>query len=144
MDNKRTSFITIHTDGGARGNPGPAATGIVINFANQVLHQSGSYIGNTTNNVAEYTGVIHALNWISSNKSQLPPNSSLQFFLDSSLVVNQLNQKFKIREPHLLPLAQTIHRLIAQLNLPVIFAYVPRAQNSAADRLVNLALDTRS
>jgi len=137
----KNNFI-IHTDGGARGNPGPAATGFIIETGSQIVYQSGTYIGNTTNNVAEYTAVIHALTWLKTNPSSLLSISSLHFFLDSSLVVNQLNGIFKIREPHLIPLSQTIHSIISSLSLPTSFAYVPRAQNAAADRLVNHALDT--
>ena len=142
MNNKNLPSLIIHTDGGARGNPGPAATGFTIhNQAGKLLFQLGTTIGSTTNNVAEYTAVIHALSWVDNNHLLLSGFGSIQAFLDSSLVVNQLAGKFKIRQQHLIPLYRQTHALIAKIGVPVHFSYIPRLQNSAADKLVNLALD---
>lgn len=139
--NPNPHSLIIHTDGGARGNPGPAAVGFTIDRANKRIHEAGAYIGKTTNNVAEYTAVIHALTWIKNNHPQLTPIASCFFLLDSLLVVNQLAGKFKIREHQLIILSRSVHQLTASLSVPVSFQYIPRAQNTAADWQVNLALD---
>ena len=95
--------LIIHTDGGARGNPGPAAVGVVIETADgKTLAEFGKKIGETTNNVAEYTAVIEALKKIKNlglkmNNEELVIN----FFLDSTLVVNQLMGLFKVKDSHL-------------------------------------------
>ena len=145
------STLIIHTDGGSRGNPGPAATGFVILTKNgEVVHEFGTYLGETTNNVAEYTAVIDALNWIISDELSLikgeTPNGqrelpSLSFKLDSKLVVEQLSGNWKIKEIHLQKLAQTVWDILKTNHISAKFTYIPRAQNAAADRQVNLTLD---
>lgn len=135
----------IYTDGGARGNPGPAAAAFVVFDPNgQQIHHAGFYLGNTTNNVAEYTGVIKALEWLISNT---PPNSQVQvaFYLDSLLVVNQLTGKFKIKNTVLINLNQTILSTMKQSNnISITYTHIPREKNSQADSLVNQILDTHS
>lgn len=138
------NHLIVHTDGGARGNPGPAAIGFTIHHGPNLLFKHGEYIGPTTNNVAEYTAVIHALKWLqqylqaTSHKPQ-----AIDFFLDSSLVVNQLQGKFKIKQTHLIPLHLQIRHLLQALPYRVSFHHIPRLQNSLADSLVNMALDKR-
>lgn len=130
------SKLFIYCDGGARGNPGPAATGFVVkNSAGQILVQKGQYIGKATNNVAEYRAVIAALEWIADHPS------SINFFLDSKLVVNQLKGLFKIKNKTLQSLVITIKKLERKLSAPVVYFYIPREKNKAADSLVNDALD---
>jgi len=132
--------LVIHTDGGARGNPGPAATGFIItNQDHQTLHQAGRVIGSTTNNVAEYQAVIDALTWIQDHPTF--QHLKVNFYLDSNLVVNQLNGKFKVTKPHLRELLLKVRGLETSLSLSTTYTYVPREQNSEADALVNLALD---
>jgi ribonuclease HI len=141
-----SNVFIIHTDGGARGNPGPAASAYVIkNTSGAIIHESGNYIGHTTNNMAEYQGVVDALEWLCSNRDQLgnsPPH--LEFYLDSALVVNQIKGLFKVKEPRFIPLLERIHALLRQLGGPHHFTAIPRAQNQAADALVNQALDAKN
>jgi len=128
--------LTINTDGGARGNPGPAAVGVVFQ-AEGLVETHERYIGETTNNVAEYTAVLDAL-------TNLPAGewSKLSFRLDSQLVAFQIMGKYKVKEPNLQQLCQQVRMKLHELALPYSFEYVPRAQNAAADKLVNHALDT--
>lgn len=128
--------LIIFTDGGARGNPGPAAIGAVIYGQDrEVLAEISEYIGETTNNQAEYRAVIAAL-----DKARELGASELAFYLDSLLVVEQLNGRYKVKNQDLAPLFIKIHN--ARLSFKrVSFAHVPREENKAADRLVNLALD---
>lgn len=135
--------LMIFTDGGARGNPGPAAVGVVIKNENQELvHRFGKCIGETTNNVAEYTAVIEALEWVKNNlTAEQLNNLSISFFLDSSLVVNQLNGLFKINKNNLRDLMWRIRQLEGELGIKITYNHVPREQNKEADREVNGALD---
>lgn len=152
--------IIIHTDGGARGNPGPAAVGVVIEEVvggNPSTHSVRSgraieisrRIGETTNNVAEYTAVIEALKEVKSRKSKV--ESEIQFFLDSNLVVQQLNGKFKVKDAKLRELLIAVRMLEQEVGLPagkaggeITYTYVPREENRRADQLVNQALDALS
>lgn len=137
-----TEPLTIHTDGGSRGNPGPAATGIAIIQANgQTLHAFGRYLGIMTNNEAEYIAVVDALDWLTTNLSApLPP---LLFKLDSKLVVEQLAGRWRIKEPRLMVYAQQITHLIQTHHLSVQFTHVLRHLNKNADEQVNIALDNQ-
>lgn len=136
--------LTIHTDGGSRGNPGPAATGIVIYDSNhQQIHSFGTFIGVATNNVAEYTAVIHALEWLIAHPSVLSPSPNLLFKLDSKLVVEQISRRWKIKEPRLFELASSIWSLIQAHHLQASFIYIPRFQNAVADKQANIALDNQ-
>ncbi len=134
----------IHTDGGARGNPGPAAIGVVIEDERdgKVVAEFGKTIGETTNNTAEYQAVIEALNFLL--RPEMRERGSVQsisFFLDSTLVVNQLNGLFKIKQPHLRELLMRVRVLEQQVGGQIQYAAVPREQNSRADFFVNQALD---
>ncbi|PIS14882.1 ribonuclease H [Candidatus Shapirobacteria bacterium CG09_land_8_20_14_0_10_39_12] len=128
--------LVIYTDGGSRGNPGPAAIGIYIVDENglEVL-KMGKQIGNSTNNIAEYSAVVEALKWIKVNR----PNNiqSLKFFLDSSLVVNQLNGIFKIKNSKLRNLILKIKILEQEINKKISYHHIPRGKNKVADFLVN-------
>ncbi|OGG15641.1 hypothetical protein A3D77_01275 [Candidatus Gottesmanbacteria bacterium RIFCSPHIGHO2_02_FULL_39_11] len=149
--------IIIHTDGGARGNPGEAAIGVYIqDEKGKVVAQIGKKIGKTTNNVAEYTAVIEALKWVVLNRSEkLEVRSEnlkwdmgrfdrIEFYLDSVLVVQQLNRIFRIKEPHLKDLALQVWDLESEIKIPISYHSVRREQNREADRLVNEALDNKS
>ncbi len=127
----------VHTDGGARGNPGPAAIGVVIDADHKKMAELSRLIGKTTNNVAEYTAIIEALTYL---KDQ--PNPYIEFFLDSTLVVNQLNGKFKVKEPTLRELLMKVRLLEGDIGGHITYQYVPREQNQRADFLVNRALDS--
>lgn len=131
--------LTIYTDGGARGNPGPAGIGIVVYDQNQeIVLQHHEYIGKATNNVAEYTAVVKAFERI----KEFKPNS-VRFFLDSELVVKQLNQEYKIKNEKLGKLFIIIWNA-RQSYQDVSFVHIPRAQNKLADSLVNKALDEQA
>ncbi len=136
-----TQHLIIHTDGGSRGNPGPAATGVVILANNEVVHEFGTYLGETTNNVAEYSAVIEALKWVANNYPLSPKPCTLAFKLDSKLVVEQLSRNWKIKEPHLQTLADAVWLLVKNHHFQATFTYIPRAQNACADRQVNITLD---
>lgn len=133
--------LIIYTDGASRGNPGHASYGFTISDEKGiVLYEEGKYIGITTNNVAEYTGVLEALEYIKQNFSQ--SDLSLELFADSKLVIEQLSGRFKMKSEHLKPIFQKIK--ILSLNLGgMIHTHVPREKNTEADRLANLALDSR-
>ncbi len=137
-----SQILTLHTDGGARGNPGPAAAGFIFHDpANTTLFSSAKYLGTTTNNQAEYQALLLALRYLQENISTFPPVQELRTFLDSELIVNQLNGHYKIKHPDIQPLALQIFSLIQLLPFPVTFTHVPREQNKDADLLVNQELD---
>lgn len=133
-------ILTINTDGGARGNPGPAAIGVFASSNSETIFTISEYIGQTTNNVAEYTAVIKALEYLQEKKIAA---EKIDFVLDSELVVKQLIGVYKIKQPHLQQLAQTIHKLLSQTNAQINFSHVRRAFNKQADLLVNQSLDAR-
>lgn len=137
--------LTVHTDGGARGNPGPAAIGVVIDGDSVRVAEFGKRIGETTNNVAEYTAVVEALRHIAdaglSEASHEPRAERVQFVLDSMLVVNQLMGLFKVKDAKLRELLFEVRALEQQIGIPVTYTAVPREQNRRADYLVNAALD---
>lgn len=131
----------VHTDGGARGNPGPAAIGVVIEDGTKKIIQTfGRRIGESTNNVAEYTAVAESLKALKPIAGESP---DIEFFLDSTLVVNQLNGLFKIKDPVLRQLATAIRILEQEVGGVVRYSIVPREKNRRADLLVNRALDSQ-
>jgi len=131
------STLTIFTDGGAINNPGPAAVGVVIKKNGQTIQKISKPIGETTNNVAEYTAVIEALKWLKSSIQY--PVSNIQFFLDSKLVVNQLNGIFKIKNYKLRNLAIKIRQLEKEINAVFSYQHIRREKNQEADSLVKKA-----
>lgn len=134
-----SSSISVFTDGGSRGNPGPAAAGIVIRDAtNRTLYSFGQTIGIATNNIAEYQAVIITLQWLLQQPAR---PRKVSFFLDSTLVVNQLNGLWKLKDAHLRQKVILIRQLEASLNADITYTAISRSQNSAADLQVNLALD---
>jgi len=136
MDN-----IVIYCDGGSRGNPGEAAYGFVVfNNEKKVLYAEGKRIGIATNNVAEYTAVVKALQWVKENDQQV---SSIAFFFDSTLVTNQLKGYFKVKNEGLRAMVFTIKKMEKELGIPISYQSVPRELNKDADRMVNLALDNQ-
>lgn len=139
-------MLKIFTDGGARGNPGPAACAFVVaDQAGNLREKRGKYLGTATNNEAEYQGVIEALSYLS-NLSHLN-DLSVEFFLDSELIVNQINGLWKVKEPRLRELLLRVREAEAVLvkrfpSLVLTYSSVPRAQNQEADTVVNEVLDT--
>ena len=129
--------LKLYTDGGSRGNPGPAAYGFVVyNPAGIILEKCGNYLGEATNNVAEYEGLISGLEWIILHH----PRAKVEIFMDSLLIVNQIKGKFKVKNPGLLPKYLKAKELLARLpNFTISHTY--REQNTLADQLLNSALD---
>jgi ribonuclease HI len=133
--------LIINTDGGARGNPGPAGIGVVIRADdNQIIGEYKQYIGEATNNVAEYKALILALEQAKIISNFQFPIFNLEIRMDSELIVRQMNGQYKIKEPTLKLLAAEVLKLIGQFK-NVTFHHVPREQNKEADRLVNEAID---
>ncbi len=133
MPNKK---LTIYTDGGARNNPGPAGIGaILLNEKGDEVASVSEYIGEATNNQAEYKAVIAAF-----KKAKELGAEELDFYLDSELVVKQLKREYKVKNKDLAPLFVQIHNDSLSFK-KVTYNHVPREQNKEADRLVNLAID---
>lgn len=138
--------FVVHTDGGARGNPGPAAVGVVIETdSRKLIAEFGKRIGETTNNVAEYSAVREGLAYLKSQftnpNDQTKEKNVIQFFLDSNLVVQQLNGKFNVKDAKLRELLIAVRMLEQEVGGEVLYDYVPREENIRADFLVNQALD---
>lgn len=128
--------IRIYTDGAARGNPGPAGLGVVIED-DQGTRLQGlcRYIGVATNNKAEYLALIEGLNAAAAWKPD-----RLEVFMDSQLVVEQINGRWRIKHAELQPLARQARELIKKFE-SVTVSYVPRVKNKGADALANRAID---
>lgn len=135
------SKLTIFTDGGSRGNPGLAAIGVFVsNEQQQAVFQQASFIGRATNNEAEYKALLASLEWLSGYlKSNVV--ASVEWVLDSKLVVQQLNRNWKIKEPRLRSLAEQAWQLLDSLECEYALTHVGRERNRRADELVNKALD---
>lgn len=130
------NHLVIHTDGGSRGNPGPSAVGVVISTPDDKHIESfGRYIGETTNNQAEYMAVVDALEAAKRYKS-----NKIEFILDSELVVKQLRGEYKVKNADLQPLHAKITQA-AGPDLELTFKHVLRSENKLADLEVNKALD---
>jgi broad specificity phosphatase PhoE/ribonuclease HI len=134
-----TSRVIVEADGGSRGNPGPAAYGALIRDADtgRVIAERGETIGVATNNVAEYGGLIAGLELYAEHT----PDAELEVRMDSKLVIEQMAGRWKVKHPSMVPLAQKARSLAPT---GTTWTWVPRAQNGAADALVNAALDGRT
>lgn len=135
-------LLTIYTDGGSRGNPGPSACAFAAEFAGETIKKGSKYLGTATNNVAEYEGVLLALNWLTSVGDKIEFKEVL-FILDSELIVKQFKGVYKIKNKNLLKINIEINKLIKDLNKNIYFKHVPREKNKLADSLVNEELDKR-
>lgn len=137
--------VTIFTDGGARGNPGPAGAGAVILREGQVLREISDYLGVQTNNYAEYQAVIRALE---SLKKLIPEKDrkllEVEVKMDSELIVRQLSGVYQIKEATLFPLFIKVHNMRVKDFPRITFSHVRREENAEADRLVNEAIDRES
>jgi ribonuclease HI len=128
--------LTAYIDGGARGNPGPAGYGVHIQGPDRaVLDELHGALGVATNNVAEYNGLLAALQW-----AKRHGHAALHVKSDSLLLVQQMRGHFKVKHPGLLPLYAKA-RLLAHDIGHVTFEHVPREMNEDADRLSNLGMD---
>lgn len=128
--------LIIYTDGGARGNPGPAGIGVAIyNEKKELVGELSEYLGETTNNQAEYRAVIAALKKAAALKAE-----EIDFYLDSELVVRQLNREYKVKNKDLAPLFLVIYNSILSFK-KITFTHIRREENKHADMLANRAMD---
>lgn len=130
------SKATIHTDGGARGNPGPAGIGAVIKLGDKIHHHK-KYIGEATNNQAEYQALILGL-----EKAKDLGVKEVDCLLDSELVVKQLNREYRVKDKELALLFVKVWNLAQQFE-KITFKHIFREANKEADKLVNEAIDNR-
>ncbi|MBN1622608.1 MAG: ribonuclease HI family protein [Endomicrobiales bacterium] len=131
--------IKIYTDGGARGNPGPAGIGVVVfNNNDEVLEEYKEYIGIATNNIAEYKALLHALELA---RKYAP--CSLQIYLDSELIYNQMLGSYKVKNEKLLEYFVAAQKMLNDFE-KVDFVHVKRDKNKLADKLVNQAINIGS
>ena len=135
----KESKLLIYTDGGARGNPGPAAIGFVVGNK-----KYGEAIGNTTNNVAEYKAVVAALKKAKQLLGKVESKrTEVEVRMDSELVCKQMNGKYKILEPELQKFFIEIWNMKQDFK-SVSFHHIPREQNKEEDKMVNQALDGKA
>jgi len=132
------STATLRSDGGARGNPGPAGAGFVIEVDGRIVCSGGRYLGEVTNNVAEYEALI----WGLENVSALG-HTGVHVFADSELMVKQLNGAYKVKNAGLKPLYQRAKAILRTFESTHI-AHVRREDNKAADLMANEAMDARA
>jgi len=131
--------LTIFADGGSRGNPGPAAAGAVVtDETGRVVREIGTFLGRTTNNVAEWTGLITGLQAAFELGA-----TEIVIRLDSELVIKQLTGVYRVKHPNMVPLHAKAKALLKKFSR-VDIAHVPREQNAAADAVVNAVLDAQA
>ncbi|HET6318986.1 MAG TPA: ribonuclease HI family protein [Chloroflexota bacterium] len=129
-------MITAYIDGGSRGNPGPAGYGVqLVDEEGTVVAELHEFVGQTTNNAAEYRGLLAALAWALDHGAQ-----SLHVRSDSELLVKQLRGEYRVKNPGLQLLYLQARALIDRIG-HVTFEHVRREMNKEADRLANLAMD---
>jgi ribonuclease HI len=134
--------FTIFADGGSRGNPGPAGSGAVVrDGAGTIIIEVSEFLGTTTNNVAEYTGILRALEKLYEHLGDDgAKDARVVVKMDSMLVVKQMNGEYKIKHPNLVPLAAQVKQVRTHFG-NVSFAHVYREHNKEADALANKAMD---
>ena len=131
--------IVSYIDGGSRGNPGPSGFGVRIeNKDGSIIDEIKGSVGVTTNNVAEYEGLLAALTYLKKNGF-----TNIIVRSDSQLLVKQMTGQFKVRHPNLQPLYNRAKVIVGELGL-VEFQHIPRSENSVADRLANEAMDEKN
>ena len=127
--------IEIYTDGAARGNPGPAGIGVILRNDEKILLEVSDYIGETTNNIAEYTALIRGL-----EEAIDMDEKSVRVFCDSELIVKQINGEYRVKNEGLAPLYNNVKALIHKFKKIEIF-YISRENNKEADKLANRGID---
>ncbi|HUD03332.1 MAG TPA: ribonuclease HI family protein [Patescibacteria group bacterium] len=139
-DVNNTSIETeymLFTDGGSRGNPGPSATAFVVfDMTDKIIKKDGTYIGDSTNNQAEYQAVKQGLSYLNQIGARV-----VHVYMDSLLVVNQMKGTYKIKNPDLFKVKKEVDKLIEGLE-SVDFVHIPREMNRIADEKVNNVLDS--
>ncbi len=135
---ERPPRVHLFTDGAARGNPGPAGAGaVIVSPAGHIMAKIGKFLGESTNNVAEYTGLILGL-----KRAKAMGIKELDVFSDSELMVKQIAGDYAVKAEHLKPLHDEARALLKAFP-EVHVAYIPREQNTAADEMSNRAIDER-
>jgi ribonuclease HI len=139
------SKIKVFTDGASRGNPGHSGIGITVYDENDfIIETYKEYLGEGTNNQAEYKALIKSLEvikkMISDGEAEF---DNIEFYADSELIVNQINFDYRIKEPDLALLNNKFHVMIKKLDKPFKIFYIERAKNKNSDRLANIAIDTK-
>lgn len=134
--------LVIYCDGGARGNPGPAACAFVVEEKGKPVFNQSKYLGIATNNFAEYSGVILALKWLARSK-KYSGYPIITFFLDSELIAKQLKGIFKIKKENLRFLFYSIKTLEREIRSNVEYIHIGREKNKLADFFVNKCLDEK-
>lgn len=141
--------LNIYTDGGSRGNPGPSGFGVVIyevdknGERSRTISQISKFIGIKTNNEAEYSALLDALIWVKDNLVNYDI-SSLNFYSDSQLMVRQIEGRYKVKAPTIIPLYRQAVSLLSTIDISYKFHEIPRELNSVADSLANQAMDLPS
>jgi len=135
--------LVIFTDGGARGNPGPAGIGVVVVANGQTIDSIGECVGEKTNNEAEYLAFLRSLEWLVQYRVDHLV-VGIEWRLDSLLVVQQLNKRWKIKEPRLRVFSESAWKILLGLPCPYQVNHIPREKNGDADALVNQALDAKA
>ena len=131
-----TKQVVIYTDGGSRGNPGPAAAGILIfDKKEKLIKLNAKYLGIMTNNQAEYEALLTSLRMAQAMKVE-----EISFYMDSDLIVKQLRGEFKVKSPNIKSIKATVDKLANKFR-KVEFFHVRREYNKFADKLVNVILD---
>lgn len=128
--------LIVYTDGGSRGNPGPGGAGAVIYRDGVELEGASLFLGDVTNNIAEYEAIILG---VSLAKKYAEPGEAIHMRLDSELATKQLKGEYKIKQEHLKELAARVKEEVRGLS--VTFTHVRREQNKRADELANIAMD---
>lgn len=136
--------IIIYTDGGARGNPGPAGIGaVIIGIEGKILKEVSKYLGEQTNNFAEYEAVIEGLKVLKKILGQKIKDFDIEVKMDSQLVARQLSGEYQIKEETLFSQFIKIHNMQVKDFPKIKFTYIPREENKLADKLANKAMDER-
>jgi ribonuclease HI len=134
--------LKIYCDGGARGNPGPAAAAFIAEKDGKIVGKLSRFLGRATNNIAEYSAVILALSWLVKNNKVA--GGEVEITLDSELVTKQLSGVFKIKNERLRELYYQTKNLEKKIDGRITYTHVFREKNKMADLLVNKALDENS
>ena len=137
---RNSLHVVIHIDGGSRGNPGPAGAGIVVRDKtdNSILYKGGIFLGKATNNVAEYSGLLAGLTAAGRLNA-----ARVQLFSDSQLLVRQMIGEYRVKNAGLKPLHRRATDLAEGFD-ECTFHHIPREENTAADKLANLAMDAKT
>ena len=131
-----TGVITLYVDGAAKGNPGPAGIGVRVECEGEVIEEYSGFLGNATNNVAEYKALIKGLEIV-----RKLGKTRVNAISDSELIVRQMNGQYKVKNEKLLPLYQSARDLAGSFDACRI-RHVLRTENQHADRLANLGIST--